>query len=105
MTPKARPLQNGPAISVTAVDSSPLSSTAMTEAMIISSTADRPAQVVGESQRQQRQPAGDGDDAYGAQSGTDAVGPAPRDDAAQRAEQLRHGDQGTGGLDLPSHGC
>jgi hypothetical protein len=37
--PNARPLQNGPAYSVIAVDSSPLSSTATTDAVTISGTA------------------------------------------------------------------
>jgi hypothetical protein len=38
-TPSARPLQNGPANSVIAVASSPLSSTAITEMRIISGTS------------------------------------------------------------------
>ena len=37
--PNARPLQNGPAYSVIAVASKPLSSTASTETMIISGTS------------------------------------------------------------------
>jgi hypothetical protein len=39
--PSARPLQNGPAYSVTAVASNPLSSTATTETTIISATSIR----------------------------------------------------------------
>jgi hypothetical protein len=37
--PRARPLQNGPANSVMAVDSSPLSSTASTDAVTMTATA------------------------------------------------------------------
>jgi hypothetical protein len=39
--PSARPLQNGPANSVIAVASNPLSSTAITETMTMNTTSDR----------------------------------------------------------------